>query len=380
MVHQRAIEADGFKDLRALVALQRGDAHFREGLEQAFVDGLHVIFENLVPAIVHGKRAVAVQILERLDGQIRIHGAGPITEQQSEVHDFAGLAGLDDQRHLVAGLFANQMVVHGGERQQAGNRRVLVVHAAVGKNQQRKAAAYRFRGAAAKIFHRLAKLLLAGIHAKQHGQRGRSNIAPVHLAQLFQSPVGDDGVAQLQGVRVLGRLIEDVSFAPDVGVERHHQSFADRIDRRIGDLREGLLEIIKQQLRLVRQASQRSVDAHRPDALLGFQRRRPQDRFQIFVGVSEGALAHQDRFVIGLLDVRRAGQVIESNLILPHPLRVGLPVGKMLFYLFVADQALLLGIHQQHAARARGGPSCARSQVLPGARPLPRPSRPSRRW
>ena len=53
-------------------------------------------------------------------------------------------------------------------------------------------------------------------------------------------------MAQLQRVAVLGRLFEDVSFGADVAVQRHHQAFANGIDRRVGDLREGLLEIIKQ--------------------------------------------------------------------------------------------------------------------------------------
>ena len=35
--------------------------------------------------------------------------------------------------------------------------------------------------------------------------------------------------------------------------QRHHEFFADRVDRRVGDLREVLLEIVRQRLRLVRQ-------------------------------------------------------------------------------------------------------------------------------
>ena len=40
VLDEGAIEADGLKDLRAAIALQRADAHFGEGLEQALVDGL----------------------------------------------------------------------------------------------------------------------------------------------------------------------------------------------------------------------------------------------------------------------------------------------------------------------------------------------------
>ena len=77
-------------------------------------------------------------------------------------------------------------------------------------------------------------------------------------------------MAQLQRMAVLGRLIEDVSFAPDVAVERHDQVFADRIDGRVGHLSESLLEIVEQQLRFVGQARKGRVDAHRPDRLFAF--------------------------------------------------------------------------------------------------------------
>ncbi len=80
-------------------------------------------------------------------------------------------------------------------------------------------------------------------------------------------------MAELQRVAVLRCLFENVSFAPDVAIERHHEALADRINRRIGDLREGLLEIIEQKLRFVGQARQRRVDPHRADWFLAQQRR-----------------------------------------------------------------------------------------------------------
>ena len=43
LLDQSLVQADGFEDLRAAIALQGGDAHLREGFQQAFVDGLVVI-------------------------------------------------------------------------------------------------------------------------------------------------------------------------------------------------------------------------------------------------------------------------------------------------------------------------------------------------
>ena len=69
-------------------------------------------------------------------------------------------------------------------------------------------------------------------------------------------------MALLERVAKLRRLFQDVPFAPDVVVERHHQVFANGVDRGVGDLREHLLEVVEEQLRLVGKAGQRRVDSH----------------------------------------------------------------------------------------------------------------------
>src|SRR6266853_1609094 len=68
---------------------------------------------------------------------------------------------------------------------------------------------------------------------------------------------------QLQHVTVLWLLRENVALASDVTDERHHDLFANRVNRRIGDLREELLEIIEQRLRTVRETSERRIRPHR---------------------------------------------------------------------------------------------------------------------
>ena len=189
---ERFLQADGLEDLRALITLQRGNAHLRKGLQEAFVDRLHIVLENFVPGVVERESAAAMQVLERFDGQIRIHGAGAVAQQQGEVHHLARLARFHDQRHLIARLLANQMIVNGGKRQQAGYRRMLVVHAAVGENQQRVAGLDGQRGRRQSVLDGFFELLFAALHAEDHGQGGGQKIAPAHAAQFLQAPVGDD--------------------------------------------------------------------------------------------------------------------------------------------------------------------------------------------
>ena len=108
-----------------------------------------------------------MEILERLDGQVGIHGARAIAEQEREVHHLARLAGLDDQGHLVARLFPNQVIVHRRERQKARDRRVGVIHAAVGKNQHGVAGLDGQRRAGAQRVERALELFFSAVGAEE---------------------------------------------------------------------------------------------------------------------------------------------------------------------------------------------------------------------
>ena len=120
-----------------------------------------------------------------------------------------------------------------------------------------------------------------------------------NAAQFLQVAVGQDRVRQLQRVAVLRRLVQDVALGADVAGQRHDQLFADRIDGRVGDLGEELLEVVEQRLRLVGEAGQRRVGAHGADRLLAVRGHGREDHLQVLVGVAEGALALQHGLVIG---------------------------------------------------------------------------------
>ncbi len=60
-------------------------------------------------------------------------------------------------------------------------------------------------------------------------------------------------------------------------LDRHDELFADRIDRRVGDLGEELLEIGVKKARPFREHGQRRVIAHRADRLLARLAHRFED-------------------------------------------------------------------------------------------------------
>ena len=87
------------------------------------------------------------------------------------------------------------------------------------------------------------------------------------LADLLQIGIGQNRLFDPDAAAGLRILIHQIRLGADAGRQRHHQLFADRIDRRIGHLREQLLEIFEEQLRPIGQHRQRRIRAHGRDRL-----------------------------------------------------------------------------------------------------------------
>ena len=298
-----------------------------------------------------GQQAAALQVVQRLDGKIRIDGAGAVSDQQREMHHLAGLAALDDDRDLGARLLPHQAIVNRGHRQQAGDRGVGWIDAAIGNDEQRIAGIYGKRSARAKVVERVLQTGLAVGSAEQCGQCGGQQVARRNTAQLFQIAIGQNGMRQLERVAVFRRLIEDVALRADVADQRHHQLFANGIDGRIGDLREELLEVVEERLGAIGQAGQRHVGSHGADRLFARGAHGREQDAQIFFAVAAGALAAQQGFGIGRDHARRLGQMIERDLLLLQPFRIRLARGQLLLDFRVGDDALLDRVDQEHAAR-----------------------------
>ena len=107
---------------------------------------------------------------------------------------------------------------------------------------------------------------------------------------LFEVAVGQDRLRHFEPVMRAGLVAQQVRPRPDHRDQRHHQFFADRVDRRVGDLGEILLEVIVEQLRLVRERGDRRVGAHRADRIVGVARHRLQEELDVLLGVAEGLL------------------------------------------------------------------------------------------
>ncbi len=127
-------------------------------------------------------------------------------------------------------------------------------------------------GAAAELVERLAHAGRAVIGAIGDVERDGAELIVGDLADAadaLQILVGENRMRRLEPLLLGGAFeVEQVRPRPDKGHERHDQLLADRVDRRVGHLREVLLEIGVQQLRPVGQRRERRVGAHRADRLL----------------------------------------------------------------------------------------------------------------
>jgi hypothetical protein len=100
------------------------------------------------------------------------------------------------------------------------------------------------------------------------------------------------------------------------------------INRRIGDLRKQLLEIVVKRLVLVRQNRQRRIVAHRADGLFAVRGHRHHQELDVFLRVSKRLLAVEQRHARALGTLPVAFDVVELHADALDPFAVRLGVGE----------------------------------------------------
>ena len=85
---------------------------------------------------------------------------------------------------------------------------------------------------------------------------------PVEPLELGELVVVDDRHVQGDLAGALGLRVQEVPLPPGPGQDGRHQLLADRVQGRVGDLGEELLEVVEQGLRAVGEDGQRGVRPH----------------------------------------------------------------------------------------------------------------------
>ena len=241
--------------------------------------------------------------------------------------------------------------MHRGGGQQRRDGRVGRVDAAIAHDEDARARADGAARRGAELVDGAAEVRLGvALGRKQRHERRGAEVGRGVGAQLRELVLGEDRVRQLEHAPLARRLLEEVALAADAADERHHDLLAERVDRRVGHLREVLLEVAKQQLGLLAQHRERDVDAHRPDGLLARDGHGADDHAQVLVGVAERLLQRGELVGRDPVEARRVGELAEVDLVVGDPLRVGLARRDAVLDLVVGDDAPLDGVDEEHLA------------------------------
>ncbi len=347
-------QADRIENLRAAIGLIGRNAHLRHDLEHALADRLDEAIDHFAGIDLLREQALGVHVGKRVEGEIGVDRLRAIARKTAEMMDFARLARFDHEADRGAKTLADQVVMHGGGRQQRRDRDPVRADLAVRQHDDVVTAAHGgFRPLAQPVDHRrhAFRALFDAI-----GDVERLGVEPVlgvaNRADLFEIAIGQDRLAHLKTLFAGSPLvIENIRTRADERDQAHHQFLADRIDRRVGDLGEVLLEIGVEQLRLVRHRRDRRIGAHRADRFLtGGRHRRHQD-LGIFLGVAEGLLAVEQRHVAAQCTGLYRVQVFQNELGAAEPVLIGMHAGKFRLDLLIGDDPALVHVDQQHLAR-----------------------------
>ena len=187
-------------------------------------------------------------VLQRIHRQPGMNRFCSVSCQQRKVMNFSRRPGADDQAGAGTQTLSDQVMMHPGRGEQRRNRYARRTHPGIGKNQDIHTLLH---GALCSPAQRL--------HCRLHAIRafldrvGNVQYAAVELAiaELFYSDepreivVLEHWLGDLEAITD-GRFMrtEKIGLRADKGNQRHHQLFAYRVDGRIGDLCEQLLEVV----------------------------------------------------------------------------------------------------------------------------------------
>ena len=315
-------QTDRFENLRAAIALDRGDAHLRHDLDDALGRGLDEVLARRLVIDVR-QAVIADHAVDRFERDVRIDGAHAVADQQSEVMHFARLTGFEHEAHARAQTFADQIVMQARDCEQRRDRREFAIHAAIGEDED--VHFLLFDHAArhqTNLFHRLDEALLAASHPEQRRQHADLEARQIHAANLRELLVREDRPLHLEAATVRRLRIQQVAFGTETRFRRSDDLLADAIDRRVGDLREELLEVVVEQPRLVRQHGERRVVAHRADRLDAVCGHRREQQALIFEGVAERDLPLQQRVVIRCRHFGCGRQIVQMHQMIIEPLAI----------------------------------------------------------
>ena len=343
-------QACALEDLGGPIAVEGGDPHLRHDLEHALLGGaLQVGLHLTGGGVVTPDAAVVGQLGHRLQRQARADDVGAVAEQAGEAVGVAGIVGLGDQRHASAQLLGDQPVVDGADRQDHRHGGTFVADRTVRGDEHLRAVADRGCGLQPDLDEAFGHAL-GPVGHRPGGVQAVHVEADVGVQdQLLQALRVHHEALELQQVGGRRLFLQDRRTGSEQGPQRHDRRLADRVDGRVGDLREALLEVLVDRPGPPGEDRQLGVVTHGGDGLLARRRHRTEDRDLLLLGVAGDDLAGAE--VLGGGVDRQAGA--HGRHVGAQPLAVGLAAGEVGLDLVVLEDPTEGGVDDQHLAGAQ---------------------------
>ena len=353
-------KAHGLEDLRRMVALHRGDAHLGHDGDDAGSRSLVVVGDALLGR--HVQVAACRQIADARMCVVRIDAARGVAHQCRKVVRGHGVAALHHNIGKGTHTGADQVVVHAahGKQRRHGH---LACSGTIAQHHNVHAVADRSLDVLCKLFERSLQRALAGIAAVDGTETTGLKANTVDGTDMLELFIVEQWALQAHQLTGRAGILEQVAVVAQVERGRSHHVLAQGIDRRIRDLSEQLIEVVKERTRLLGQASQRRVDAHRGERGLALLGHRTHDLVDVIPVVAELGHAHSGGH-LGILGGRGRGGLIErvdGQRLLGNPITVGLFLGVTGAQLIIVDDAPAGKVDLEHLARPQ---TAARHDVL----------------
>ncbi len=127
--------------------------------------------------------------------------------------------------------------------------------------------------------------------------------SPIVSSMRVYMPLVSTGLSSTNTLVCVCVLREDVAEVLEARAQRHHTLFTQRVDRRVGDLREVLPEEVRQRAVMVGKDGKGAVIAHRADGFLAVFGHWREDQLDVFHRHAGGVLAAQE-FLLLVIEAR----------------------------------------------------------------------------
>ena len=353
-------KAHSLEDLRRMVALHRRDAHLGHDGDDARRRGLVVVGNALLGR--HVQVAACRQIADARMRVVRIDAARGVAHQCRKVVRGHGVAALHHDVGKGTHAGADQVIVHAarGKQRRHGH---LARSGAIAQHHNVHAVADRSLNVLGKLLERSLQRALAGIAAVDRTETAGLKAHAVDGADTLELLLVEQRA--LQANQLAGRtgVLEQVAVVAQVERGRGDHMLAKGVDGRVRDLSEQLIEIVVEGARLLGQAGQRRIDAHRGEWRLALLGHGTHDLVNIVPVIPELSHAHGGGY-LGVLGGRcrdRPIERVDAQRLLGNPITVGLFLGVTCAQLFVVDDAPAGKVDLEHLARPQ---TAARQDVL----------------